>query len=123
MGSQCSARASTGSVAPGEVERAESQLDSMKVSKVSVSRSAGPSHCGQLVLRHCGSDLIGECTTPAFEKASATSSGSSTGSWSSGTGTRSEEHTSELQSLMRISYAVFCLKKKKTKPQINTSYI
>src|SRR3546814_10437292 len=29
------------------------------------------------------------------------------------TGQRSEEHTSELQSLMRISYAVFCLKKKK----------
>src|SRR3546814_5530233 len=29
---------------------------------------------------------------------------------------RSEEHTSELQSLMRISYAVFCLKKKNTKP-------
>src|SRR3546814_1953796 len=28
---------------------------------------------------------------------------------------RSEEHTSELQSLMRISYAVFCLKKKKVK--------
>src|SRR3546814_3122722 len=32
-------------------------------------------------------------------------------------GYRSEEHTSELQSLMRISYAVFCLKKKKTKKQ------
>src|SRR3546814_1952914 len=31
----------------------------------------------------------------------------------SGLGLRSEEHTSELQSLMRISYAVFCLKKKK----------
>src|SRR3546814_2612255 len=30
-------------------------------------------------------------------------------------GIRSEEHTSELQSLMRISYAVFCLKKKKNK--------
>src|SRR3546814_10079052 len=30
-----------------------------------------------------------------------------------GGGMRSEEHTSELQSLMRISYAVFCLKKKK----------
>src|SRR3546814_9732610 len=30
-------------------------------------------------------------------------------------GWRSEEHTSELQSLMRISYAVFCLKKNKTK--------
>src|SRR3546814_18101870 len=33
---------------------------------------------------------------------------------------RSEEHTSELQSLMRISYAVFCLKKKKTN---HTSHI
>src|SRR3546814_5784512 len=33
---------------------------------------------------------------------------------------RSEEHTSELQSLMRISYAVFCLKKK-TNQQSNTS--
>src|SRR3546814_4832714 len=33
-------------------------------------------------------------------------------SWRRGAG-RSEEHTSELQSLMRISYAVFCLKKKK----------
>src|SRR3546814_2051736 len=32
-----------------------------------------------------------------------------------GGGLRSEEHTSELQSLMRISYAVFCLKKKKNK--------
>src|SRR3546814_3967313 len=32
---------------------------------------------------------------------------------------RSEEHTSELQSLMRISYAVFCLKKKKKKNKPN----
>src|SRR3546814_5269259 len=32
-----------------------------------------------------------------------------------GVGRRSEEHTSELQSLMRISYAVFCLKKKNKK--------
>src|SRR3546814_7570745 len=35
------------------------------------------------------------------------------GSWKLGLASRSEEHTSELQSLMRISYAVFCLKKKK----------
>src|SRR3546814_7023582 len=35
-------------------------------------------------------------------------------------GRRSEEHTSELQSLMRISYAVFCLKKKKNKPNTQT---
>src|SRR3546814_1319032 len=34
---------------------------------------------------------------------------------------RSEEHTSELQSLMRISYAVFCLKKKKIEPTIQTT--
>src|SRR3546814_3324938 len=32
---------------------------------------------------------------------------------------RSEEHTSELQSLMRISYAVFCLKKKNTQKHTN----
>src|SRR3546814_4019923 len=35
---------------------------------------------------------------------------------------RSEEHTSELQSLMRISYAVFCLKKKKKKKHICTEH-
>src|SRR3546814_1027745 len=38
-------------------------------------------------------------------------------------GKRSEEHTSELQSLMRISYAVFCLKKKKNNRQIQNRYI
>src|SRR3546814_3482450 len=37
-------------------------------------------------------------------------------------GTRSEEHTSELQSLMRISYAVFCLKKKNIEQSYNTHY-
>src|SRR3546814_6360669 len=36
---------------------------------------------------------------------------------------RSEEHTSELQSLMRISYAVFCLKKKKMNHIANTTTI
>src|SRR3546814_5286387 len=35
---------------------------------------------------------------------------------------RSEEHTSELQSLMRISYAVFCLKKKKKKNTTKRTY-
>src|SRR3546814_10619886 len=34
---------------------------------------------------------------------------------------RSEEHTSELQSLMRISYAVFCLKKKQTHKRIDNT--
>src|SRR3546814_4869497 len=37
------------------------------------------------------------------------------------TGGRSEEHTSELQSLMRISYAVFCLKKKINKHDLQTN--
>src|SRR3546814_2119793 len=36
---------------------------------------------------------------------------------------RSEEHTSELQSLMRISYAVFCLKKKNTKTTNTTNHM
>src|SRR3546814_7417555 len=40
-----------------------------------------------------------------------------------GRGDRSEEHTSELQSLMRISYAVFCLKKKKTHDKENISVV
>src|SRR3546814_2965224 len=43
-------------------------------------------------------------------------------SWMAGFNPRSEEHTSELQSLMRISYAVFCLKKhnKRVKTQTLT---
>src|SRR3546814_8912837 len=36
---------------------------------------------------------------------------------------RSEEHTSELQSLMRISYAFFCLKKQKSKPEQHAHYM
>src|SRR3546814_5155686 len=38
-------------------------------------------------------------------------------------GCRSEEHTSELQSLMRISYAVYCLKKKKNHAQYYTDIL
>src|SRR3546814_4791893 len=45
----------------------------------------------------------------SWNRATATVSTSTAPAW------RSEEHTSELQSLMRISYAVFCLKKKKKK--------
>src|SRR3546814_2705176 len=46
-------------------------------------------------------------------------SGSGVAAPTAAVGRRSEEHTSELQSLMRISYAVFCLKKKK---QNKTAY-
>src|SRR3546814_10562235 len=41
------------------------------------------------------------------------------GGWGKHRWNRSEEHTSELQSLMRISYAVFCLKKKTKKQTLN----
>src|SRR3546814_1726692 len=40
--------------------------------------------------------------------------------WKQSVRNRSEEHTTELQTLMRISYAVFCLKKKKKPLQIDT---
>src|SRR3546814_6079407 len=44
-----------------------------------------------------------------------------TGMVEPGSASRSEEHTSELQSLMRISYAVFCLKKKNINKRILTN--
>src|SRR3546814_9686733 len=49
---------------------------------------------------------------PSVEAREARGLGDATG--------RSEEHTSELQSLMRTSYAVFCLKKKKNEPHTYT---
>src|SRR3546814_3547900 len=58
-------------------------------------------------------DRVGEgaCSQPRAE---------GVGSPARYTSARSEEHTSELQSLMRISYAVFCLKKKKTHTKTRT---
>src|SRR3546814_1290744 len=59
------------------------------------------------------------CIGPALATIVATASVSGTAVWGGVLlalySLRSEEHTSELQSLMRISYAVFCLKKKKKK--------
>src|SRR3546814_4473877 len=57
----------------------------------------------------CGMDLVPASHEPATAEAS------DHGAISEHEHHRSEEHTSELQSLMRISYAVFCLKKKKKK--------
>src|SRR3546814_5043818 len=54
--------------------------------------------------------------TPPFDPGDPSwtdSTGKSSPRWKRMDAARSEEHTSELQSLMRISYAVFCLKKKK----------
>src|SRR3546814_7513965 len=65
--------------------------------------------------RHAGSRNCPSCTRSPYVAATR----SFTRCWravsvSFSSSRRSEEHTSELQSLMRISYAVFCLKKKKT---------
>src|SRR3546814_6634803 len=62
---------------------------------------------GQLAVRMRRDDVL-YCALPLYHNNALTVS------WSAMLGAgRSEEHTSELQSLMRISYAVFCLKKKK----------
>src|SRR3546814_2141867 len=69
---------------------------------ISITGLIGPARKRQLEIRHAD-----EITEDAADRI-----------WSL-LGQRSEEHTSELQSLMRISYAVFCLKKKKN-PISNT---
>src|SRR3546814_8769650 len=75
-------------------------------------RACGPARCGSRWRRPtCRPRRSSSSSTPA--RATPCARGPSPAS------RRSEEHTSELQSLMRISYAVFCLKKKKnTKQQI-----
>src|SRR3546814_7906242 len=62
---------------------------------------------GKPVIHDLGLELLGDCML-GFETAGVTLLAALIGT----VVLRSEEHTSELQSLMRISYAVFCLKKK-----------
>src|SRR3546814_5963985 len=59
--------------------------------------------------------------TPDFDASATIRCSSSAVTRFSESRLRSEEHTSELQSLMRISYAVFCLKKKKKTELYNTN--
>src|SRR3546814_4787650 len=64
----------------------------------------------------CFSAILSRPAAPGVQacfRALVTTSVMSRASGTARSGSRSEEHTSELQSLMRISYAVFCLKKKK----------
>src|SRR3546814_1893929 len=68
---------------------------------------------------HSGPDQILPVSSGTALKRSATRPRSAT--WKIGASSRSEEHTSELQSLMRISYAVFCLKKNKTQKTHTTN--
>src|SRR3546814_1609520 len=70
-----------------------------------VAQGAGDDRSGQ------PAELIGNHVVPSDAALLAIVFGIGAGMY--GARRRSEEHTSELQSLMRISYAVFCLKKKK----------
>src|SRR3546814_3593928 len=75
-----------------------------------------------LILIGGGLFLIGKATHEIHQKLEGATetvqtAGSATRAATATFGARSEEHTSELQSLMRISYAVFCLKKKNTTTQ------
>src|SRR3546814_3731020 len=72
--------------------------------------SGRPIHTGHISVRR-------SCQHRKKSRPSGGSAGelATIGSISGSADARSEEHTSELQSLMRISYAVFCLKKKKQK--------
>src|SRR3546814_9394381 len=64
-----------------------------------------------------------DCAAPSIPSANSRTSVGTPASIRTCTSVRSEEHTSELQSLMRISYAVFCLKKKTIPNQHTTTYI
>src|SRR3546814_4418344 len=55
---------------------------------------------------------VNDCTVASVGTGTGDLAPANKGTTAVGSGKRSEEHTSELQSLMRISYAVFCLKKK-----------
>src|SRR3546814_3932970 len=72
----------------------------------------GPGIQGRLLLDRAGSDATLCRLARAGQHCHVLPVGA-LGSGLAGYRSRSEEHTSELQSLMRISYAVFCLKKKK----------
>src|SRR3546814_1085817 len=78
----------------------------------------GPSGTGAMIFREGHSmKLRVLIAAAAIALTAAGCENSSLGGTKQTIGTRSEEHTSELQSLMRISYAVFCLKKKNNKTQ------
>src|SRR3546814_2589242 len=70
-------------------------------------------HCGAIQAKNVTVNYSsGETVLNLTQTTACPEGGDSGGSYISGTGQRSEEHTSKLPSLMRISYAVFCLKKK-----------
>src|SRR3546814_1273252 len=69
---------------------------------------------------HIVSNVVGQLDSARHDAIDAVFAGFPAGTVSGAPKVRSEEHTSELQSLMRISYAVFCLKKKQKQNRMNT---
>src|SRR3546814_3136937 len=82
------------------------KIESKKLAK-KAGVSVVPGFVGEIEDTDHAAEIANGIGYPVMMKASA-------GGGGKGMRLRSEEHTSELQSLMRISYAVFCLKKKKT---------
>src|SRR3546814_1584225 len=94
-----------------------SDVCSSDLSSSPPSVSPHPSHADRpcTTLRPCGQREISVARKlPIIAPATAPARAITMSLRLSASGHRSEEHTSELQSLMRISYAVFCLKKKPT---------
>src|SRR3546814_2085067 len=91
--------------APGRIKKGLVRRPALKVSRRGCLKGLFYVHCG-MYFRKCeknrGVAIFASCQPPCFAA-----------QWKKDAWSRSEEHTSELQSLMRISYAVFCLKKKK----------
>src|SRR3546814_7175895 len=78
-------------------------------------------HQDRRLARNVDDKRIGVADLRADRGRQAIAHGAETAGGQPFVGAKSEEHTSELQSLMRISYAVFCLKKKKTKKYIKSA--
>src|SRR3546814_8123142 len=87
------------------------------------STAASSSPAAPRCIRSCKSWSRGRCATRDFIRHPGEGRDLNVTLFRNGEIPRSEEHTSELQSLMRISYAVFCLKKKKRTQDNNTQPI
>src|SRR3546814_9010043 len=85
-------------IVPCDPHRTDRRCDHRFVLRIHGRRYAASARCAQAERRRMKINIEVDCTPE-----------------------RSEEHTSELQSLMRISYAVFCLKKKNNKNNNNTT--
>src|SRR3546814_3621041 len=100
-------------VVPGQKQLSIVLAGRQEISDTSVLEIDG--HFTHRTTARCISPTSAAVSISCYRQGSVVASG--VDSWSVSPAFRSEEHTSELQSLMRISYAVFCLKKTKTYQQ------